>query len=215
MATPPHRSASVRQAGPSRTSRRDAILLSAIDRLTAVGYLGTSLRDIAQGAGVTTTSISHHFGSKQGVLREIMVAAITEVVELTQAALRAAPDEPVEQLLALMRAWIWFHTNRQPHAVISATELRNLEGEGLSTVLARRDEQGAIFRRVVERGVATGVFATPYPREATRAVLQMGRDVSSWYRPGGGVSPEELAVAYGEPALGLVRARARPTGKDG
>lgn len=211
MAASPRRSSAVRPAG--RVSRREVILGSAVDRLTAVGYHGTSLRDIADGAGVTTTSIAHHFGSKQGVLREIMVAAITESVELTRAAVRVAPDDPADQLLALVRMWIWFHTHRRPYAVISATELRNLVGEGLTTVLARRHEQEALFRRVVERGVADGAFATPYPREATRAVLQMGRDVCSWYRPGGGVGPEELAEEYGELALALVRARPGGKGK--
>ncbi|WP_089338297.1 TetR/AcrR family transcriptional regulator [Blastococcus mobilis] len=65
MAAPPRPSPSVRHPGSPRTSRRDVILRPAIDRLTAVGYHGTSLRDIADGAGVTTTSISHHSGSEQ------------------------------------------------------------------------------------------------------------------------------------------------------
>jgi AcrR family transcriptional regulator len=187
------------------SSRRDVILWAAIDVMTEVGYHGASVRDIADGANVTATSIYHYFGSKENLLREIMVGALTEVVGLTSAALAAAPDRPEEQLASLMRAWIDFHTRRRPLAMVSATELRSLDGEARATVMALRDQQELLFRQVVECGVAEGVFTAGYPREATRAVLQMGRDVSAWYAPGGSLSAAEIAEQYVVLALDLLR----------
>lgn len=190
------------------SSRRDAILWAAIDVMTKIGYHGASVRDIAEQAKVTATSIYRYFGSKENLLREIMIGALTEVVGLTSAALAVAPEDPEAQLTALMRAWIDFHTRRRPLAMVSATELRSLDGEARASVLALRDQQEMLFRQVVERGVAAGVFATAYPREATRAVLQMGRDVSAWYVPGGPLSAAEIAEQYVRLALDLLRSRA-------
>jgi AcrR family transcriptional regulator len=207
LTSPPPPAATVPLTRDRHGDRRDAILWAAIDQITAVGYHGTSIRDIAADARVTATSIYHYFGSKQGLLQEIMLAAITEVVTLTRSALDAAgPAEPPAQLAALMRAWIEFHTTRQPLAIISATELRTLGPEASRSVLLLRDEQEAMFRSVIERGVELGCLRTPYPREATRAVLQMGRDVSAWYVPGAGKSPAVLAEEYVDLALSLLRA---------
>ncbi|WP_185995936.1 TetR/AcrR family transcriptional regulator [Nocardioides campestrisoli] len=188
-----------------RGSRRDVVLWAAIDVMTEVGYHGASVRDIADRAGVTTTSIYHYFGSKENLLREIMVASLTEVVGLTRTALERAPEDPSAQLAALVRAWIDFHTRRRSLARISAIELRSVEGEARAEVLGLRDEQELLFRGLVERGAALGVFRTEFPREATRAVLQMGRDVSGWYVPGGPLSAAEIAEQYVVLALDLLR----------
>jgi len=62
-----------------------------------------------------------------------------------------------------------------------------------------------MFREVVEAGAAGGEFRTAYPRDAARAVINMGYSVASWYREGGDVGHEELATRYVDLALGTVR----------
>jgi len=107
--------------------------------------------------------------------------------------------------VAVVTAWITFHTTRRPEALIGATELRSLEDPGRKLVVMLRGEQQGLFRDVVERGVASGDFRTPHQREATSAIIDMGRSVASWYRVDGDVEPDQLARRYADLALATVR----------
>lgn len=184
---------------------KQVVLRAAIANFTERGYHGTSMRDIARDADVTVASIYHHYPSKQEILAEIMASTLSDVIALTRNALMAAGSSPAEQLDAVVRAWIDFHTTRQAEALIGASELRSLESAGRKLVVALRDEQEGLFRDIIERGVELAEFETPYPREAARAVINMGRSVASWYRRGGSLTPEEMAARYAELALATVR----------
>jgi AcrR family transcriptional regulator len=203
--TRPTTGAAVPGGTPRTGNGRVTVLDSAVENFTTLGYHGTSMRDIAGGAAVTVASIYHHFSSKQELLQEIMVRTMTDVIGVTRDALEAAGEDPADRLEALVHAWILFHTSRQREALIGASELRSLDDNGRRQVVDLRDRQEAMFREVVERGAAAGVFRTAYPRDAARAVINMGYSVASWYHEGGGVTHEEMAKRYVELALGTVR----------
>jgi AcrR family transcriptional regulator len=63
-----------RQRG-GRQSRRDEILAAAIDLLATSGTRGTTLESIAQQIGVTRAAITHHFGTKDVLLSEVVALA--------------------------------------------------------------------------------------------------------------------------------------------
>lgn len=187
-------------------NRKSNVTASAIANFTALGYHGTSMRDIASGAGVTVASIYHHFASKQEILQEIMATTMHTVIASTQSGLKAAGPVPAEQLRAIVEAWTLFHTERQSEALIGASELRSLNAEGRLLIVSLRDEQEQIFHDVIGRGVQVGDFRTPYPLEAARAIIHMGQSLASWYRPSGELSPEQIGIRYVELAFAAVRA---------
>lgn len=196
---------SERRRGKAQTrGGKEVILDAAVDNFQRLGYHGTSMRDIARDADITVASIYHHFPSKQRILQDIMIRVLSDVISLTRSALMRSGPSPAEQLEAVMRAWILFHTSRRAEALIGASEIRSLDEVGHRLVVALRDEQERMFRDVVDRGVAEGQFTTPYPREAVRAIINMGYSVASWYRPGGELSPEQMAERYAVLALGTV-----------
>lgn len=190
-------------------SGREVVLEASIGLFTERGYHGTSMRDIAAGAGVTVASIYHHFASKQVILRHLMVATMADVLAATRAAVEEADLAPAERLGALVEAWVLFHTQRQAEALIGASELRSLDDDGRHEVVALRDQQEAMFRDTVEDGVRGGEFATPYPREAARAIINMGYSIASWYRAGGEATPAQMAERYRVLALDTVRSGGR------
>jgi AcrR family transcriptional regulator len=191
-------------------SGKGVVVESAVRLFREVGFHGTSIRGIADGAGITAASIYHHFESKQEILQEIMVVALRDSNQATRQAVLAAGGAPADQLAAMVRAWVLFHTTRQPEALIGATEIRSLDAPGRALVITLRDEQEHFFRDVVRRGVETGVFRTPVPpAEVTRAIIDMGTSVSAWYSSAGGIPPAEMADHYAEIALGMVRAETR------
>lgn len=195
----------VQPAAPTRDGRQ-AILEAAIERFTEVGYHGTSVRQIASAANLQVASMYHHYPSKQAILQAIMERVLSDVIDRTRSAIKRADNGPTEQLRALMNAWVLFHTQRRGEALIGASELRSLDQDGLKRIVALRDEQESMFRSVIDAGVATGEFSTPHPREAARAVINMGRSVASWFRPEGPQSATILAAEYADLALAMVQA---------
>ena len=195
-----------RSAREQSTGRND-VLDSAVHLFNERGYHGTSMRDIAKGAEITAASIYHHFPSKQDILQSIMTRALQGALSMTRTAVVRAGGSPDEQLRALVRAWVAFHVTHQLDAVVGATELRSVEGSGRDLVIALRDEQEALFRDVILRGVEEGVFTTRYPHEATRSVISAGQSICIWWRPDGPLAPDELADRYAQIALATVEYR--------
>lgn len=184
---------------------RDTILGSALRQFNERGYHGTSMRDIAGGADMTAASIYHHFKSKQEILQALMNRALQGALGMTRTGLVRAGEAPADQLRALVRTWVGFHTTHQLDAVVGATELRSVEEPGRGLVVALRDQQEALFREVIARGVEEGVFHTRYPRDATRAIISMGQSICTWYRQDGPMSADELAGRYEVLALATVQ----------
>src|SRR5216110_3216938 len=92
----PSEEADRRYAAPRRqhtrgANGRDAILTAALERFYEFGYHGTSIRDIAQSAGMTAPSLYHHFAGKQDILRTVMQAILREELSTTRNALVRAP----------------------------------------------------------------------------------------------------------------------------
>ncbi|WP_259375296.1 hypothetical protein [Rhodococcus pseudokoreensis] len=65
------------------------------------------------------------------------------------------------------------------------------------------------FKDVIEAGVKIGLFQTPYPDDARRAVIAMCNAVAQWYRPGGELTEDMLIERYVSLALTVVEYRPR------
>ncbi|ANW67101.1 TetR family transcriptional regulator [Mycobacterium sp. djl-10] len=196
-----------RKVRPATGGGSQVVLDAAVQNFQARGYHGTSIRDIARDAGMTPASIYHHFPSKQRILQHIMEAVMKDVIAATNGALLQSGNSPTEQLDALVQAWVLFHTQHRAEALIGASEIRSLDDVGHRIVVALRDQQEQMFRVIIDRGVAEGVFATAHPHEAARAIINMGSSIAGWYRPDGDLSPEDIARRYADLALGTVGAQ--------
>ena len=84
-----------------QASPRDRLLAAAVDHVAGHGVAGLSLRDLAAAIGTSHRMLIHHFGSKEGLLVEVV-----KVVEARQRAALAdltAADIPLEE--AGLRFW--------------------------------------------------------------------------------------------------------------
>ena len=120
-----------REAGPTpaRPVGEAGILDAALAVMAEHGYHGTSVRDIAERAGVSPAALYHHFTSKQQVLATIMERGIKALLERTHAALADAGDEPAARLRALVDVQVLFHLQDQRGTLLGTSELRALEEE--------------------------------------------------------------------------------------
>jgi AcrR family transcriptional regulator len=168
------------------------------------GYHGTSVREIAAGAGMSVPGLYHHFPAKGDILFELINRTMDDLISETKAALAASDDEPTAQLRAIVRAHVLFHTDRREESFVGNTELRNLNPERRAAIIEKRDHQQRLFDWVVLTGAERGFFATPHPKEASRAIVTMCTAVASWYHKSGPLTPAEIADTYADLGLSTV-----------
>lgn len=168
------------------------------------GYDGASMRDIAKAGGVTPAAIYHYYSSKQDLLMDIISRFMQRSIDTTRSAISDAGDDPAEQLFAAARSHVLWNASDVVSSFVVNSEIRSLEPHNRQRNIAQRDELQRMFDAVVERGAAEGVFATPWPREASRAVVTMCTAVAGWYKAAGPLSPGEIADRYGHMSLSLV-----------
>ena len=144
----------------------------------------------------------------------------------------ASPDDPAARLRAIVRVHVLTHAEHQQGSFIGNSEIRSLEPANRAIVVSKRDQQKRIFDRVVLDGVERGVFTTPYPKEATMALVTMCTAVAQWYRarrapaarrdrrplrrtrPGHARLPTATGAAAMTPAASLTAGAGRPLGCD-
>lgn len=172
------------------------ILRAALTCFVESGYHGTTIRRIATAAGLSVPGVYHHYKSKQALIVELMESTMADLYRRSIAALEEAGDSPVDQLRLHVECLVLFHANRQELAFIAANEIRSLEPTARALHIAARDRQQQILDRIVASGAESGAFTTEYPRDTTRAIVTLCTSVAQWYRPGGEITPEELAERY-------------------
>lgn len=183
------------------------IISAAVAVMADHGYHGTSVREIAAAAGVSSAVIYHYFGSKHGLLWLIMDRGNDKLYALTQAALLAAPRDAASRLSAIVKVHVSRHLSACNEAFLGNTELRSLEPDARVQIIAKRDQLQHMYDQVIHDGVDAKQFGTKHPKEAARAVVTMCSAVSSWYRSGGPLSAEEITSQYTEFSLALVGCR--------
>jgi AcrR family transcriptional regulator len=179
----------------------------AIQLFYAKGYAATTVREIARESGIGVASLFHHYPTKMVLLETVIHSAMDGLLDATDRAYRDADPSPQERLRAIVRAHVLFAIHRGPEGTVGSNELRSLEGPGREAVIAKRDRQQRTFDDVVEDGIRRGVFHAKYPREVSRSIAILNTMVTSWYRPGRQLTPEEIANVYADLALLMVEYR--------
>ncbi len=202
---------SINRPAPETTSGR--IWDAAIELFCARGYHATSMRDIAERAGVQTGSLYHHFDAKEALLEEVMSAFMNELRSRVLEALSRAAS-PADRLSAAVSTHVVAHGRHRREAIVTDAELRGLSGERLARMLALRDAYESIFQQLIADGVAAGDFDVPDVKIAAKALLLLSTGVAVWYREGGRLRLDDIAAIHVALALGLVRAPAAASSRE-
>jgi AcrR family transcriptional regulator len=190
---------------PDATDARSRLVAAAVESFASKGFHGTTTRDIASAAGMSPAALYLYYKSKEDLLYLISRAGHERTLLLAKDAV-ASSDDPVEQLLALVRGFTAHHARGHTSARIVHYDLAALSPEHLQEIAGIRRAIEEEMRRVVESGIARAAFRTSNPRMTALALLSLGIDVARWYRDEGEWSPEEIADYYCELALRIVAA---------
>ncbi len=90
----------------SRTSNRDKILANGLKVVLERGYVGASVRDIVEAAGVPQGSFSNHFTSKEAFALEVLELYFADVRVVMEETLRNDALSPLKRLRTYVDATI-------------------------------------------------------------------------------------------------------------
>jgi len=89
---------------PAAITTRDRVLGAALDRFGTRGVDAVSLDEIAAVVGVRNQTVLYWFASKEELVDAVLGATVSEIALVIEAALEAAPDDPLERVDAVVRA---------------------------------------------------------------------------------------------------------------
>jgi AcrR family transcriptional regulator len=200
------RPSQMRTVGSTREETGRRVHEAALRLFAQKGFAATGIREIAEGAGVSSGALYHYMGTKHDLLLEIMRSTIEPLIEAGQEIL-SGEDEPEVKLAALVELHVWFHGSHPLATTITDTEMRVLSSAQREDVMRRRDAYDDIWTSVVREGTDAGRYEVLDERVATLAILELCTGVSEWYAPGGRLELDELCSIHADMALGLLRAR--------
>lgn len=176
----------------------ERLLTQAVRLFAQRGFEGTSVQEIVEAAGVTKGAMYHYFASKDDLLFEIYhrllslqaarLSAIADGPGTAEERARAAAADVVETTLGSI-----------DEAIVFFRSMHMLPRDKQAAVRADRRRYHERFRALVEEGQRAGSFRADVPGDVAvhfffGAVNQLG----TWYRHGGGLSPQQVAEHYAE-----------------
>jgi AcrR family transcriptional regulator len=189
-------------AVPDGTKGR--ILRAALVAFGERGFHGTSIRMIADGAGINSATLYSHFGAKEQILEALVSIGARELLTRLDASLAAA-HSGLDQLDALVRATVLVHARYPLLAVVTNSEFHVLSDAFAAPVLVPFARAAALLREALSQGSADGVFTITDPAITARTIEGMAQQIPHWIDPAVH-DPERLANEYVHLARRLVGA---------
>lgn len=194
LVTPPSRAA---EETAAKSGRRAELLDLAATLFAERGMRATTVRDIADAAGILSGSLYHHFDSKESMVDEILRGFLDDLFgryrAITEAGLGARAT--LEALVVTS-----FDAIDRSHAAVAIyqDEAKHLVGnERFAYIDQLNREFRALWVSVLESGIADGSFR---PDIDIELVFRFMRDTVwvavRWYRPGGPMTAEAVAKQY-------------------
>ena len=189
-------------------TRRDELLELAAAMFAERGLRATTVRDIADAAGILSGSLYHHFSSKEEMVDEVLRGFLDWLFDRYQQIIDTEPN-PLARLKGLFMASFDAIEHHHAEVVIYQDEAKRLSGQsrfGYVDELNRR--QRKMWVDVLTEGIEQGYF---HPDIDVDLVYRFIRDTTwvsvRWYQPGGPLTAEQVGRQYLSIVLGGIAAK--------
>ncbi|MEU9887345.1 TetR/AcrR family transcriptional regulator [Sphaerisporangium sp. NPDC051011] len=186
-------------ASGSASDRRDHLVKIAAELFARKGFQATTVRQIADEAGILSGSLYHHFDSKETIVDEVLSTFLRDLIARYRAAL--ATDGDARAVLSEM-VRIGFGTLEPHRAAITVMQndwnyLRSLPGDRFDYLIKAEDEAERMWIAQIKRGQSEGLIR---PDVDVKLTYRMIRDTIwvavRWFRPGGRLNTNALAEHF-------------------
>ncbi|MCV7152289.1 TetR family transcriptional regulator KstR2 [Mycolicibacterium pyrenivorans] len=184
-------------ATPQANTRRDELLALAATMFAERGMRATTVRDIADSAGILSGSLYHHFSSKEEMVDEVLRGFLDWLFDRYQQIVATEPN-PVQRLKGLFMASFEAIETQHAAVVIYQDEAKHLSAQQrFAYVEERNKEQRKMWVEVLTQGIEEGYFR---PDVDVDLVYRFIRDTTwvsvRWYQPGGPLTAHQVGEQY-------------------
>jgi TetR/AcrR family transcriptional regulator, cholesterol catabolism regulator len=183
-------------------ARRREVVGTAAKLFAERGYDTTSMSELTAATGLAAGGLYHYIEGKD----DLLIAICDELLEplLEQAReIVAAEAPPVEQLHALVTAWVAHVVAHRHHMLVFTQERQAIERQvRWRRVRSQRKAFEKILDDVLASGEADGSMPFADRRLSLLALLGMVNYTPQWVRPNGRLSAAEIADGYCAIVLG-------------
>jgi AcrR family transcriptional regulator len=178
-------------------TRREELLRIAADLFARKGFKNTTVRDIADAAGILSGSLYHHFDSKESMVDEILSTFQEELFGRYDEVLASSVDARAK-IEAAVRLSFEAIDRHHAEVAIFQNEADYLGGFERFGYLAERNAQSReVWMTLLREGVASGALRHDLDVELVYRFIRDTVWVAvRWYRPGGELSHEAVADQY-------------------
>ncbi|CAN5541764.1 TetR family transcriptional regulator KstR2 [soil metagenome] len=188
---------SVPAGPPPARNRREELLEIAARLFAEKGFKNTTVRDIADAAGILSGSLYHHFDSKESMVDEILSTFQDELFGTYDAILLSDADARSKLEQAVQVSFEAIDQHRDEVAIFQ-NEAAYLGGFERFAYLAERNRQSReVWITLLDDGVRTGALRADLDIELTYRFIRDTVWVAvAWYRPGGKRTHTDIARQY-------------------
>ena len=178
-------------------TRRDELLDLAAAMFADRGLRATTVRDIADSAGILSGSLYHHFKSKEQMVEEVLRDFLDWLFGRYQQIVETETD-PLRRVEGLFMTSFEAIEHRHAQVVIYQDEAKRLSSlPQFAFVDERNREQRTMWVDVLKQGVAEGSFRTDLDVDLVYRFIRDTTWVSvRWYQPGGPLTAEQVGRQY-------------------
>lgn len=185
----------------SESSTKQRILRVSADLFMENGYAATSVRQVAELAQVSQSALYYHVSSKAHLLRMLHEEFINDMLDrlLDVVAHDLSPTEKLRQIIHVTLSIIDKH---QAEVTVFLREQHSLPLDMRANVIAQRDRVDDLVDGVLRAGIKSGDFRSDLDIRIVRlGILGMCNWAYQWYRPGHGLTIDEISDQFCELVL--------------
>lgn len=178
--------------GRRTRDRKGELIQIAAELFAQRGFLATTIRDIADAAGIQSGSLYHHFASKESMVEEILAEYWSKLLERYNAVVESE-DDVTAAASGLIKASVHLLDECALALRVMLNDWTYLS-ETFPFMESSLHECQDIWLDVIRRGIESGAFSDSVePTILYRTIMSSVSGTARWFRPDGPVSVEELS----------------------
>jgi AcrR family transcriptional regulator len=180
--------------GTKRRRREAEVLDAAANVFYERGYASSTIEDVADALGMLKGSLYYYIRTKEDLLYRL----ISEIHEGVDGVLEGVRDaeglSAAERLDLYVRRVVAYNAENVKRVTIYYHDIDQLSDPSRTDILAKRRAHEEYITSLIQRAQAAGdADRSADPKLLANCVFATIMWIYRWYRPGGGVSVDELA----------------------
>ncbi|AOW93531.1 TetR family transcriptional regulator [Rhodococcus sp. WMMA185] len=181
----------------NKTGRRAELLEIAAGLFAERGLRATTVRDIADAAGILSGSLYHHFDSKESMVDEILRGFLDDLFGKYREIVASGLDNRAMLEALVTTSYEAIDASHSAVAIYQDEVKHLITNERFAYLSDLKTEFRELWMGVLKAGVKDGSFRPDIDIELAFRFLRDTAWVSvRWYRPGGSVTVDTVAKQY-------------------